>query len=134
MHSVRAVRAWTAVMAFGLPLLAGGQQQRNPYVQSPPAARSGTSQSPPNPSLTPLGADDAVTEHTARIEREQEKARNSDRQKRLVADTEKLLALATELKANVDKSNKDTMSVDVIRKADEIEKLAHSVKEKMKGS
>jgi nitric oxide reductase activation protein len=64
---------------------------------------------------------------------QQEKMRNNDRQKRLVADTEKLLALATDLKAQVDKSNKDTLSVDVIKKAEEIEKLAHSVKERMKG-
>jgi hypothetical protein len=64
---------------------------------------------------------------------QQEKMRNADRQKRLVADTEKLLALATDLKEQVDKTTKDTMSVDVIKKADEIEKLAHSVKERMKG-
>jgi len=54
-------------------------------------------------------------------------------QKRLVADTDKLLALATDLKAQVDKSTKDTLSVDVIKKAEEIEKLARSVKERMKG-
>jgi hypothetical protein len=64
---------------------------------------------------------------------QQEKLRNNDRQKRLVADTDKLLALATDLKAQVDKSTKDTLSVDVIKKAEEIEKLAHSVKERMKG-
>ena len=50
-----------------------------------------------------------------------------------MADTDKLLALATDLKEQVDKSTKDTLSVDVIKKADEIEKLAHSVKERMKG-
>ena len=64
---------------------------------------------------------------------QQEKLRNSDRQKRLVADTEKLLALATDLKEQVDKTDKDILSVDVIKKADEIEKLAQSVKERMKG-
>ena len=64
---------------------------------------------------------------------QQAKLRNDDRQKRLVADTDKLLSLATDLKAQVDKSTKDTLSVDVIKKADEIEKLAHSVKERMKG-
>jgi hypothetical protein len=37
------------------------------------------------------------------------------------------------LKADVDKTNEHTMSLEVIRKADEIEKLAHSVKENMKG-
>ena len=42
-------------------------------------------------------------------------------------------SLATDLKAQVDKSTKDTLSVDVIKKAEEIEKLAHSVKERMKG-
>jgi hypothetical protein len=34
----------------------------------------------------------------------------------------------------VDKSNKDMLSIEVIKKAEEIEKLAHAVKEKMKGS
>jgi hypothetical protein len=68
------------------------------------------------------------------IEQEQAKLRNTDRQRKLIADTQKLLSLATELKTDVDKSTRDTMSLDVIKKADEIEKLAHSVKEKMKGS
>jgi type VI protein secretion system component VasF len=72
-------------------------------------------------------------ERTISMEEEQAKLRNIDRQKRLVEDTTKLLALANELKAAVDKSNKDTLSLDVVRKADEIEKLAHSVKERMKG-
>jgi len=64
---------------------------------------------------------------------EQAKLHNIERQKKLVEDTAKLLALANELKVAVDKSNKDTLSLDVVRKADEIEKLAHSVKERMKG-
>jgi predicted Zn-dependent protease len=63
----------------------------------------------------------------------QAKLQGDDRQKQLAADTEKLLALATELKQQVDKSNKNTLSLGVIKKADEIEKLAHSLKERMKG-
>jgi hypothetical protein len=43
-----------------------------------------------------------------------------------------LLKLATELKAEVDKTTKDTLSLSVIRKADEIEKMAHGVKEMRK--
>jgi hypothetical protein len=69
-----------------------------------------------------------------KLEHDQAKLRNSDRQKQLVLDTQKLVALANELKADVEKSNKDTLSMDVIRKADEIEKLAKSVRDKMKGS
>jgi hypothetical protein len=66
------------------------------------------------------------------LQEQQARARNSERQKKLVDDTNKLLALATDLKTQVDKTNKDILSVDVIKKADEIEKLAHSVKERMK--
>ena len=75
--------------------------------------------------------DDSSPLDAGRAEK-QEKLRNDDRQKRLVADTDKLLALATDLKQQVDKTDKEILSVDVIKKADEIEKLAHSVKERMK--
>jgi hypothetical protein len=64
---------------------------------------------------------------------EQKRMLINERQKRLVADTEKLVALTTALKEQVDESNKNILSVDMIKKADEIEKLAHSVKERIKG-
>jgi hypothetical protein len=57
---------------------------------------------------------------------------NAERKKQIAEDCVKLLKLAADLKAEVDKTNKDTLSLAVIRKADEIERLAHSVKEKMK--
>jgi hypothetical protein len=59
-------------------------------------------------------------------------AANAERKKQISSETAKLLKLATELKTEVDKTDKDTLSIGVIRKADEIEKLAHSVKERMK--
>ena len=59
---------------------------------------------------------------------------NQQRQAQLKRDTDTLLRLATELKQYVDKSNESTLSVEVIKKADEIEKLAHSVKDRMKGN
>jgi len=40
--------------------------------------------------------------------------------------------MAVELKAAVDKTNKDTLSLNVIRKADAIERLAKTVREKTK--
>ena len=61
------------------------------------------------------------------------KKANQDRQASLKADTDKLLKLAEELKSSVDKSNENVLSLDVLKKAEEIEKLAHSVKDKMKG-
>jgi hypothetical protein len=51
----------------------------------------------------------------------------------LKRDSEKLLELATELKQYVDKSGENTMSLEVIRKCEEIEKLSKSVRTKMKG-
>jgi len=83
---------------------------------------------------TPVGPIIAPDERVTKIEKDQERQMNTDRQKKLVADTAKLLELANELKTAVDKSNKDTLSLDVVRKADAIEKLAHSVKEGMKGN
>lgn len=54
------------------------------------------------------------------------------RKKAISVESTQLLAMAVALKAEVDKTNKDMLSLSVIRKADEIEKLAHTVKEKMK--
>jgi hypothetical protein len=56
----------------------------------------------------------------------------NERQKKLAADTDKLLVLATDLKKQVDKTNKDILSVDVVKKAEEIEKLARSMKNETK--
>jgi hypothetical protein len=59
-------------------------------------------------------------------------AANAERKKQINDESAKLVKLAAELKTEVDKTDKDTLSIGVIRKADEIEKLAHDVKEKMK--
>jgi len=59
-------------------------------------------------------------------------AANAERKRQITDDSAKLLQLANELKLEVDKSTKDTLSITVIRKAMEIERLAHDVKEKMK--
>lgn len=40
--------------------------------------------------------------------------------------------MAADLKVEVDKTNKDTLSLNVIRKADAIERLAKTVREKTK--
>lgn len=127
------LQACTAVVAWTLTVSVGAQRNSRIPPPSPSVPQQGVPQAPV-PGMTPLGEDDSMAERTSHIQHEQEKARNDERQKKLIADTDKLLALATELKANVDKSDKNTMSVDVIRKAEEIEKLARSVKEKMKGS
>ena len=107
-------------------LAAGGQiLQQTPQLPTPPGQGG---------ARVPLGQsqDENPDQGLRRAQDEAAKLRNLDRQKRLVADTNKLLELAQELKVDVDKSNKDTLSLSVVKKADEIEKLAKSVKERMK--
>jgi hypothetical protein len=108
---------------MGLSRTSIGQMPQPMPAQQPP---------PPGPTLggPPLGIAEPIP---SEMQEQQARARSSERQLRLVADTDKLLALATELKQEVSKTNKDVLSVDVVKKADEIEKLAHSVKERMKG-
>lgn len=54
------------------------------------------------------------------------------RQAQFLADSQKLYQLAQELKEEVAKSNKNTLSIAVTKKAEEIEKLAKSMKERMR--
>ena len=56
----------------------------------------------------------------------------AERQTQLRIDTEKLVALTAELKQHVDKTGANILSMDVIKKAQEIQKLAKSVQDKMK--
>jgi TolA-binding protein len=70
---------------------------------------------------------------TLQQKRELVKKQNAQRQQDIKKDTDQLLELATELKQYVDKTNENIISLDVIKKAEQIEKLAHAVKDKMKG-
>ena len=76
----------------------------------------------------PPAQSDAEREMEERQQRELNKKRQTDIQQ----DTQKLYQLAGELKDAVGKSNENLLSLDVVRKAEEVEKLAKRVKEKMK--
>ena len=68
----------------------------------------------------------------ARIAAQQARTRNAERQKRLEADTDKLIGLVTDFKQQV-QSEKKLSPDDIGKRAEEIEKLARSVKDRMKG-
>lgn len=125
MRVLRMALVGVALFTFG-GTLSREQMSQPPFPSQGPPQQDGRR----GAELPPIGPVDPLS---PQMEAQQARSRNNDRQKRLVADTDKLLALATQLKQEVDKTNKDIMSVDVIKKADEIEKLAHSVKERMKG-
>ena len=68
------------------------------------------------------------------VQKSQAQAANLQRQVEIKRDTEKLFQLTSELKDYLEKSGPGVMSIDAIKKAEQIEKLAHGVKSKMKQS
>lgn len=121
-HRVRTIVCFAAMAVFAAAA--------NPGQQGPPA-------DPDKPYLLPEANRLPDVNDQMRMREQQGKqqnyaAANVERRKQIADDSAKLLKLATDLKSEVDKTTKDTLSLGVIRKADEIERLAHSVKEKMK--
>ena len=93
-------------------------------------------QSPPNQSNTPPPPAAATTQAAAKKAPETAAAPTTPvvtdpHQAQIIADTQKLLKLSQELKAEVAKSNKDTLSLTVIKKAEEVEKLAKTLKDEL---
>jgi hypothetical protein len=98
----------------------------------PAQAPSAHQSTPSRPEINAPPMTDA-DEARARITHDMEKKAAKERVAALRNDTDKLLKLSVELKSYVDKSDENVLSLDVIKKAEEIEKLAKSVKDKMKG-
>ena len=68
------------------------------------------------------------------VQKQQAIAANQQRQVEIRRDTDKMAELTQELKEYFAKTKPGVMSVDAIKKVEQIEKLAHSVKGKMKQS
>jgi len=124
-----------APSAVGLAQASAGAQSHRNSIQSAVThegslfrRQSAESQDPQFGRERQKDPDEEKLEHT------REKALNKQRQTQLTKDTDRLLKLATELKEYVDKTDEHMLSLDVVKKAEEIEKLAKSVKDKMKGS
>jgi hypothetical protein len=105
--------ACLAVFTFGTISLAADQQPAQGGAAQPPVAQERA---------------------TAMATTDTSKPAQTPQQKQLADDTARLEALANELKAELDKSGKDTLSLSVIRKAEQVEKLAHKVRSEMKSS
>jgi hypothetical protein len=109
---------WLALM-LALPL--GGGNLRWPWDQAV-LAQQGT---------RAMGGFDDSSNSDPLEEEKRLRALNTARQKSIVSDTNKLLKLAGELDAEIGHANGDSLTPEQLRKVAEIEKLAHSVKEKM---
>lgn len=123
-NHLRPSRTALALLCLAVPCMApraeGQISGTTPQAsQSAPGGRSPLGVEPPDP-LAPGAA--ARMQHM----------REDERHKRLIADTARLVALSNELKEEVDKAGKDELSVAVVRKAAEIERLAKDVRERMR--
>jgi hypothetical protein len=103
-------------------VLPRGQGQQN-QTQQAPAAPAQTASAAPQPA-DPVRAPEPPVARPPAGQGEQRPA----------TESAALLKLAMELKADVDKSSKDTLSLAVIRKADEIERMAHGMKDRYRAS
>jgi hypothetical protein len=106
------------------------------HIPIPPAvAQAQDLHTPIPPAVVPGPATaDTRTPEGNDIQRQQAIAANAQRQVEIRRDTDKMLQLTAELKDYLQKAEHGLLSVDAIRKAEQIEKLAHGVKAKMKQS
>jgi hypothetical protein len=118
-------------------MLMVGFSQQSPEPQKP------TNQSEPKPStlLRPEAnhlpdANDIMTMRAQKVDKLKLIAANTERKRQLDEDSLALLRLAAELqsqwKEDVQKNNRHALSPDLLKKAEEIERLAHNVQVKMK--
>jgi hypothetical protein len=83
----------------------------------------------PLPAINPPGAKTAQTRTAGQQINQPTAATPEEARKRVITgECADLLKMATDLKSEVDKSSKDMLSVTVVRKAGEIEQLAHKVR------
>ena len=114
--------AWTVpLMAFALISAESLPAQSTPATSEPVATTQ--SQTPDNEKTLSTASSESKAARPTTAEA---------RKAQILEDTNRLYRMAEELKAEVAKSNKDILSVAVVKKADEIEKLAKSLKERMR--
>jgi hypothetical protein len=122
-----------AILLAGMGIMAG---ERPLAAQITPS----TSQTPTAPSLPGAarpglhGEDDNNNNNPMMRELYEQQAhkRNDMRQKLIVDDTARLLTLAQQLKQEADKGTLNTSSAALARKVEEIQRLAKTVKDKMR--
>jgi hypothetical protein len=113
---------WLLVVLLGAAFIAPRGQQVYSGQQGTPGQLGQRSHSP---------FDGVFDNEDNAFAKRQMNALNAERQKKLVSDTEKLVKLAQELNTEIATDNRDSLSSDQIRKLSDIEKLAHTVKQKM---
>lgn len=125
--------ATAILLAMGASLVVAQRQGGMSPPIPPPSSPSRTSYPPmggiPMGPADPSASPDILN---SRMAEQQARARNNERQRRIESDTQKLLGLVDDLKQQV-QGNDELSPAAVSKRAEEIEKLARSVKDRMKG-
>jgi len=102
-----------------------------------PEARTTFAQSTEPQAAPPTATSDAAPGATAQAPSQDQAAKahvteasTTPLKKQIALDSANLLKMAYDLKADIDKTTPDTLSIAVIRQAEEIEKLAHKMRSK----
>ena len=118
-------------LALFLALASGGLAMGAQVTQGNGGQRTSrplpTTEQEVNPSLSGSPSDRSLQQKRLR-------QLNVAQHKALVSDTDKLLKLVAELNEEIDKTTPASLTPDQLRRVAEIEKLAHSVKDKMRSS
>lgn len=118
------------VVAISAALAAGQTPTQAPAAVPAPAQTQAKT-----PANSPAPAQPAAAAKAAQNPGDPAEARPAEARKdQIAADSAKLFELANELKAEMDKSTKDTLSLSVMKKAEEVEKLARKVRDEMRAS
>src|SRR5579859_3730083 len=124
-RQLRALLGSLAVMAILCPARPAGWGQLQSGSDSSPTFGTATPRSSRNPLDDDMDPHRNLPESYARMQ-------SIERQKRLVSDTDRLLSLTSQLKASIAIFCSETLTPEMLRQMDEIEKLARSVKNKMR--
>jgi biopolymer transport protein ExbD len=114
-------RSTLLVMALGMVLAATSGVSKAQQIHLPPSVSQSQS----------MGGMPTTTGDP--VQKQQAIAANQQRQVEIRRDTDKMAELTQQLKEYLSK-NDQVMSLDAIKKVEQIEKLAHNVKGKMKQS
>lgn len=122
-------RWWPAslcILALLVALLVAGVGLRHVRAQSdPPAQTNATASEKPPAALENSQADASSSSAKPHDSASPEQIRR----RQVASECANLLKMATDLKAEVDKTTKDELSLAVVRKADEIEQFARKVRD-----
>jgi hypothetical protein len=116
---------WLGLLAF--PCSGQFSNQNNGQIGNQRQTRGAPTTDMDQPMSSEMGGDQVYREK--RLQQ-----LNAAQHKSMVADTDKLLKLVTELNTEIENTNPNSLTPQQLRKIAEIEKLAHNVKDKMRMS